>query len=131
MSVQIPQELWALMAEVGPRWGSNTGGHVKLMVEEFSKIQKLADKTGVEVKRDVAYGSHPRQQFDIYRPASPGQRRPAVLFVHGGAFVDGHRNRSDEIYSNITYYFARHGIVGINIGYRLADAVRYPGASQD
>ncbi len=131
MSVQIPQELWALMAEIGPRWGSNTAGHVKLMVDEFTKIHKLANKTGVEVKRDVPYGSHPRQQFDIFRPTSPGDRRPAVLFVHGGAFVDGHRNRTDEIYSNVTWYFARHGIVGINIGYRLADAAQYPGASQD
>src|SRR5258708_15024613 len=75
MSVQIPQELWALMAEIGPRWGENTGGHVKLMVDEFTKVHKLANKTGVEVKRDIAYGPHPRQNFDVFRPASPGQQR--------------------------------------------------------
>ncbi|HEX9466578.1 MAG TPA: alpha/beta hydrolase [Alphaproteobacteria bacterium] len=131
MSVQIPQELWALMAEIGPRWGENTGGHVKLMVDEFTKVHKLANKTGVEVKRDIAYGPHPRQNFDVFRPASPGQRRPAVLFVHGGAFVDGHRNRTDEIYANVSYYFARHGIVGVNIGYRLAGDASYPEASRD
>lgn len=131
MSVQIPQELWALMAEVGPRWGSNTGGHVKLMVDEFTKVHEAANKTGVDVKRDVAYGQHPRQQFDVFRPERAGQGRPAVLFVHGGAFVDGHRNRTDEIYANVSWYFARHGIVGINIGYRLANDTQYPEASRD
>jgi acetyl esterase len=131
MSVQIPQELWSLMAEIGPRWGTNPSANVKLMVDEFTKVHKGADKTGVEVRRDVPYGAHPRQNFDVFLPAGDGQGRAAVLFVHGGAFVDGQRNRTDEIYSNVTYYFARHGIVGINIGYRLAPEARYPETSGD
>src|SRR5258708_13730512 len=126
MSVQIPQELWALMAEIGPRWGENTGGHVKLMVDEFTKVHKLANKTGVEVKRDIAYGPHPRQNFDVFRPASPGQRRPAGLFVHGGAFGDGHRNLTDETYPNVPHDFARHGIVGLNTRHRLPAGRPHP-----
>ncbi len=51
--------------------------------------------------------------------------------MHGGAFVDGHRNKTEQIYSNVLYYFARHGVVGINVGYRLAGDAHYPGASQD
>lgn len=131
MSVEIPQRLRALMAEIGPRWGANPSANVKLMVEEFSRVQERAPKTGIEVRRDLCYGAHPRQQLDVYLPPLAADKRPALLFVHGGAFVDGHRNRTEQIYSNVSWYFARHGIVGINVGYRLAPEARYPDASRD
>jgi acetyl esterase/lipase len=54
-----------------------------------------------------------------------------VLFVHGGAFVDGDRNRSPEVYANVLYYFARHGCVGVNMEYRLAPAHAYPSGTED
>ena len=54
-----------------------------------------------------------------------------LMFVHGGAFVDGHRNRTPEIYSNVLYYFARNGVVGVNVEYRLAPEFRYPSGSKD
>lgn len=127
----ISPALRSLMAEIGPRWRQNTGGHVKLMIEEFSRVLAEAPKEGVRVERDVAYGAHPRQRFDVFSPEGGGARRPALLFVHGGAFVEGHRNRSSEIYANVLYYFARHGVTGINIGYRLADDSPYPAATQD
>lgn len=127
----IPAELRAAMAEIGPKWGANVSAHVRLMVEEFSRIQEQAPKSGVSVRRDIAYGAHPRQQFDVYLPNDAIQKRPALLFVHGGAFVDGSRNRTDEIYANIGYYFARHGIVAVNIGYRLAPEAMFPEASRD
>jgi len=127
----IPPALRKLMAEIGPRWGEDVRGHVTLMVEEFGKVLVDAPRDGVTVTRDVRYGDHPRHEFDLYAPAAGGTGRPAVLFVHGGAFLDGHRNRTEQIYSNVLYYFARHGVVGVNIGYRLAGDATYPGASVD
>jgi acetyl esterase len=131
MAVEIPRDLRALMAEIGPRWGSAVSANVKLMVEEFTRVHQQVPKAGVDVTRDIAYGLHPRQMLDIYEPNGAGKLRPAVLFVHGGAFVDGNRNRTDQIYANVSYYFARHGIVGVNLGYRLAPEARYPEASRD
>jgi acetyl esterase/lipase len=127
----IPDELRALMAEVGPQW--SPPGHVRLMVEKFSEVHKAGSpwKETITVKRDVVYGPHPRQAFDIYLPEDGKTGRAAVLFVHGGAFLDGHRNRTEEIYSNVLHYFARNGVVGINIGYRLGNHTAYPGATED
>lgn len=127
----IPDELSSLMTSVGPRWLEDVPGHVKLMVEEFSRVHRSAEQESLSVTTDVAYGPHERQRFDVYSPVAGGRNRPAVLFVHGGAFVDGHRNRTPEIYSNVTRYFARHGMVAINIGYRLAPEARYPEATRD
>jgi arylformamidase len=38
--------------------------------------------------RDIAYGALPDEKLDIFRPkdATPGDRRPVVVFVHGGAW---------------------------------------------
>lgn len=128
---EIPQSLRALMAEVGPRWGSNPSGHVKLMVDQFTEVLKHAPKDGVTVRRGIAYGEHPRQNFDVFTPDGVARPKPALVFVHGGAFLDGNPNRTEEIYSNVLHYFARHGIVGINMGYRLAGDAIYPAATND
>lgn len=126
---EIPADLRTLMAEVGPKW--TPPGHVKLMVDRFSEVHKRRPEDGLQVTREVAYGEHARQAFDVYVPATGIDGRAMVLFAHGGAFFDGHRDRTDEIYSNVLRYFARNGVVGVNIGYRLGDHATYPAATQD
>ena len=118
------------MAELGRKWGEDIPGHVRAMMEAFSALLADSPKEGVEVTRDVAYGSHPRQRLDVFRGGARGPL-PVVIFVHGGAFVDGDRNRTAEVYSNVLYYFARHGVLGVNMEYRLAPEHRYPAGSQD
>jgi acetyl esterase len=131
-------DLKPFLAEIGPRWASSVAANVRAVVERYSPLLARAPKEGVEVRRDVAYGAHPRQQLDVFARLVTGTgtsaaaaRRPVIVFVHGGAFVDGERNRSDEVYSNVLYYFARHDIVGINIEYRLAPEHPYPAATED
>jgi acetyl esterase/lipase len=69
--------------------------------------------------------------FDLFTPDDGRIKRAAVVFVHGGAFLDGHPNRTEEIYSNVLHYFSRNGIVGVNMGYRLAGDAKYPSATED
>jgi acetyl esterase len=129
--VAIPSELRALMAEIGPRWGAATSANIRRVIEEFTHVHEAVPKTGIRESRDLAYGAHPRQRLDIYAPPDAGKNRDAVVFVHGGAFTEGDRNRSPEIYANLGRYFVRHGIVGVNIGYRLAPEIQYPEGSRD
>ena len=127
---EIPDELRALMAEVGPVW--MPPGHVKLMTDKFTDLHRTVPRAdGLEIRRDMAYGAHERHKLDVYLPGDGKTRRAALLFVHGGAFLDGDRNRTGEIYSNVLRYFGRNGVVGINIGYRLAGDAKYPGATED
>ena len=135
--MDIPVALKQLMAEIGPRWASTgaVAANVALMCKEFAKVLVDAPKDGVEVGLDIAYGDDPRQRLDVFRPdaarSSGKAAMPIVVFVHGGAFVEGDRNRNDEIYANVLYYFARHDIVGINMEYRLAPAHVYPSGTVD
>src|ERR1700749_2534880 len=109
-SPEIPDALRTLMAEIGPRWGTNPAAHVKLMIDRFSEVLKGAPEDGVTVRSGIAYGSHERQTIDLFTPDDRHTGRAAMVFVHGGAFLDGHPNRTKEIYSNVLRYFARNGI---------------------
>jgi acetyl esterase len=127
----IPQPLLDQMARIGPEWAKDTRGHIRLMIELFSDILRDLPVDGVHVDRDVPYGSHDRQRLDVYVPDHRTVSRPGLVFVHGGAFTEGNKNRSPEIYSNVLQYFARFGVVGVNVGYRLAPEVQFPESAID
>jgi acetyl esterase len=86
---------------------------------------------GVEVIRDVRYaeGSSPAHQLDVYRPTKrrPGERRPALLYVHGGGF----RILSKDTHWVMGLVFARRGYVVFLIDYRLAPEHLFPAAVED
>src|ERR1051326_5855697 len=68
----IPASLRALMAEVGPKWRDDTAGHVDMMITAFSEVLNLVSRDDVAVHRDIAYGTHERQQLDLFLPAGNG-----------------------------------------------------------
>lgn len=119
-----------LMDTIGPKWGTDIRKHRDLVWEAFDPLLRAAPKDGVSVTRDVAYGSHPRQVLDIYRPAD-ARRAPVVVFVHGGAFVRGAKTASAEGYANVLTWFARQGYLAINMEYRLAPEAVYPAGADD
>lgn len=118
------------LREIGPRWQRDiraAGDETKAL---YLPILAEAPKDGVEIVRNLAYGTHVRQVLDLYRP--PGAREaPVVAFVHGGAFVRGAKDINPEMYGNVLTWFARQGCVGVNIEYRLADEAPYPGGAAD
>jgi acetyl esterase/lipase len=117
------------MAEVGPLWGTDITGHTKLMLNAFSEILQQAPKEG-QVTKDIAYGAHARQILDVYQPRR-AVGAPVVVFAHGGAFVDGVKDRTPEVYANVGWYLARNGVICVNTEYRLAPEFKYPSASED
>jgi acetyl esterase/lipase len=127
---QAPEDLRRLMGEIGPIWGTNTRRHVEMTLAAYAPMLARAPKEGVRVTRNVAYGTHPRQVLDVFRPDS-ASGAPVVIFVHGGAFVRGDKCMNEEIHDNVLYYFARKGVVGVNMEYRLAPEARFPEGARD
>jgi acetyl esterase len=94
----------------------------------YKPLLETQRRDGVEVFRDMAYGSDPRHRLDLYRPVSSSVAAgPAMLFMHGGGFVRG--DKSDR--ENFGQYFARHGFVVAVANYRLAPAHVWPAGAQD
>lgn len=79
----------------------------------------------VERVRNVEYArvdGH-RLRLDIYRPREAGARRPAVLQIHGGAWVMGDK-RSQGV--PLLTHLAACGWIGFNVNYRLSPAATFP-----
>jgi acetyl esterase/lipase len=83
----------------------------------------------VEKIRDVAYGpSLPRDKgrrnlLDVVRPAAPGERRPALLQIHGGAWVIGDKREQGQ---PLMAHLASRGWVCFAINYRLSPKATFP-----
>lgn len=72
---------------------------------------------GIEVERDLAYGSDPAQRLDVYR--KPGSQGAPVLFmVHGGGWRFGDKGAANVVKSKILRWVAR-GWVLVSVNYRL------------
>ncbi len=126
----IPASLAKRMAEIGPRWAENVSGHVRETTELYSAVLARSPRDGLAVTRDIAYGPHARQVLDVH-VRDGAAAAPVLVFAHGGAFVEGNKERTPEVYANALRCFARHGVVGINMEYRLAPEFKYPAASED
>jgi acetyl esterase len=91
-------------------------------------------RAGIDVTKDIAYGADPKQKLDIYVRGKTGHGKPVVVYIHGGGLARGDKDETGTdglINSNVPVYFARHGMVGVNLNYRLVPGVTYPGAGAD
>lgn len=80
---------------------------------------------GVEVIRDVSFGPHERQSYDVYLPRDAQRPLPVVVFFHPGAW-----QRRDKRAVR-TMFLLEHGFALVSIGYRLAQHARFPAQVQD
>lgn len=55
--------------------------------------------------------------LDLYKPEGLTERRPLILFIHGGAFYIG--NKDEPAYIDFCQHFASMGYVCASINYRL------------
>lgn len=76
--------------------------------------------TGSYELKQAAYGSHPRQQVDIYLPKTEAiNNKPAVVFIYGGAWREGERG---------DYAFVAHALTGLGHPVIIPDYRLYPEA---
>lgn len=70
----------------------------------------------------LAYGDHPRQRLDVYRPAETSGAAPVVAFFYGGNWNAGERGS----YLFAGEALASKGFVTVIPDYRLYPDVRFP-----
>lgn len=81
---------------------------------------------GSRIYRDLAYveNGHPRQTLDLYLPAR-GERRPLIIWIHGGAFRMG--SKSDPLPLD----YLAHGYALASLNYRLSRHAIFPAQIED
>ena len=87
----------------------------------------------LRITRDVAYGPAARNRLDIFTAGKAGATaKPVLIFVHGGGFVRGDKQvPGTPFHDNIGAWAARHGLVGVNVTYRLAPDAPWPAGPED
>jgi acetyl esterase/lipase len=81
---------------------------------------RAAIPANVRVVRDVAYGSDPKQRFDVYLPAGAANA-PVIFIVHGGGWRTGDKS-SRAVVENKVAHWSRAGVIVISVDYRLLPA---------
>ena len=123
-AAQVPPEIAAKVRAAGQAMDPSAGAL-------YAPIFAGKGQGDVTITRDVAYGDDPLQVLDLYVPrAAADKPRPVLLFVHGGGFTRGDKH-GDFYPDNITAWAASHGMVGVNINYRLAPANPWPAGAKD
>ena len=121
----LPKDVRLLLKSFGPS--------ADLQVNKASKeafVQLIEPGPAVRETFDVAYGDHPRQRLDIYRPIADGPA-PIVLYVPGGGFTGGDKRQDEHFFGNLGRFFARNGVACLTMNYRLAPDFPWPSAAQD
>lgn len=99
----------------------------------YISMLKAQPRDAFSIEMDIPFGPHERQRLDIHVPKETSAKpRPVVMFVFGGGFVQGHKNLHGEwIYGNVPDFFARNGMIGVNVNYRLAPEHEWPAGAED
>lgn len=126
----LPAEVQQVIDAVGPTWGANMRSDLSKMVATFTPLLQAAPKEGVQIIKGLKYGDDPKQVLDLYQPVGKSGM-PVVIYIHGGAYVRGDKDAFGEMYGNVTTWFARQGLLGINATYRLAPAAPWPAGAED
>jgi acetyl esterase/lipase len=122
MPPDIAQKIAAMGRVVDPE---NTG-------KIYAPLQEKEPYAGVKVMRDVKYGSDARNVVDIFVPETGAAGRPVLMFVHGGRMIRGNKHPpGSAFYDNIMLFAAHHGMVGVDVEYRLAPAHPWPAGNED
>lgn len=80
---------------------------------------------GIVIERDVVYRhvAGRRLKLDVYRPATETASRPAIVQIHGGAWMVGDK-RDQGV--PLCAHLARNGWVAFNVNYRLSPGATFP-----
>ncbi|HAL44517.1 MAG: hypothetical protein A2Y12_16800 [Planctomycetes bacterium GWF2_42_9] len=88
-----------------------------------------ASANAMEVQTDVEYGNGGGEKLllDVYKPSGEGTF-PAIIIVHGGAWVGGDKQGSEKVFAKP---LTDANYVCVSINYRLAPKYKWPACYDD
>ncbi len=86
----------------------------------FAQAQQPRVPEGIAVKRNIEYvaGGGPRQMLDVYYPEKSDKPVPLVVWIHGGAWSAGSKDRTPALpllqqgfaVASVTYRFSQNAV---------------------
>lgn len=90
--------------------------------EAFEASLQKHVPAGVVERRNLAYGAGKDEIFDLFYRADAAGPRPAIVWIHGGAWIAGNK---DSI-ANYLKVLAGHGYSVVGVEYSSGFGSRYP-----
>jgi acetyl esterase/lipase len=125
----------AIRAAVGRRFGDGTvapevaapsGSHASSRVPPY--LRARAQKRKCLFHSSIRYGDHPAQQLDVWRRRDLPPGAPVLLFVPGGAWVQGRRVLQGH---TLLSHLVKQGWVCLTMDYRVSPMHRWPRHVED
>lgn len=116
------------VAGVAPAACFSISSHMARAPRPIDLVNLVTRRGAVTSAEGLAYGRHPRQRLDIYRPqtiqaaSAGGAGLPVLIFFYGGAWQMGERRD----FRFIGRRFARLGFLVVVADYRLYPEIRFP-----
>ncbi len=94
------------------------------------EVKKL--ENGMICRSDVKYGdTWPNSFADIWYPDDSGEKRPVVVYFHGGGFIFGNKSSGDPLQTGSggvgkLEAIVKAGYILVNADYALAPQYRFP-----
>jgi len=100
------------------------------LLKKYPFVKRLSSELPRDVKARpglvyARYGSR-EMHLDLFQPKH-GRRFPAVILVHGGAWITGNHTMENPFAMEM----AKRGFVAATIEYRLSNEAKYPAAIHD
>ncbi len=92
-----------------------------------SIINTLTPSGGFTLQKDQPYGPAPRQTLDIYTPKNKPLKSAVVVFIHGGSWATGDKDK----YLFVGQAFTELGYITVIPNYRLYPQVEFPAFIDD
>lgn len=102
----------------------------KGIIQKYPFITRPSAKLppDVEFQKGLVYAAYGERQMhlDLFKPARKG-RFPAVIVVHGGAWITGHYTMENPL----AIALAKRGYVAVTVEHRLSNEQKYPAQIYD
>ena len=73
--------------------------HIEKPMLQFSTPPFEIDDIDAKFSKDISYGLHDKNKFDIFMPKSDNPV-PLVIYIHGGYFTTGDKSKA---YNNVAW----------------------------
>lgn len=115
---QLSEEKKSIVEDIRTNWA----------ISDKKRDEGLQIPDDITAIYDISYGPYGDENLlDIYSLKSASGLEPAIVNIHGGAWVYGCK----EIYKYYCMSLAQHGFKVVNINYRLAPESVFPAAQED
>ncbi len=107
-------------------------GHKPNEWEPWNAPEVKTLENGMVCRSDVKYGeTYPNSFADIWYPDDSGEKRPAVVYFHGGGFIFGNKSAGDPLQTGgggvgKLEAIVKAGYILVNADYALAPEYRFP-----